>query len=58
MSRTRWGKRRRLGDGVRVLGVFLITGGLLIILRLFPIWLLWGLAAATLIVAGVLLLVS
>jgi hypothetical protein len=60
MMRRRFVRRRghRGGDSQRVLGIMLIAGGLIILWRLLPVWLLWALAATLLIGLGLVLTIG
>ena len=48
--------KRPGGEGARFLGALLLVCGLIILFRLLPVWLLWGIAALLLVGLGVFLL--
>lgn len=59
MRRSLWKKRGRAdGGGMRFIGALLVGVGLIILWRLLPVWLLWGLAAAVLVAIGLALVLG
>jgi hypothetical protein len=57
-SFTRRRGRRGNDSSLRILGILLIAGGLIILWRLLPFWLLWALLAMLLIGAGLVLAIG
>ncbi|MGI6343656.1 MAG: hypothetical protein ACOX18_01125 [Bacillota bacterium] len=55
MRRPRQRRRHTVTDANRWIGLILMAGGLIIILKLLPSWLLWGLAGLALLASGVFL---
>lgn len=56
MRQSPWRRRgRQRSDAARLVGALLAAGGLVILWRLLPVWLLWGLVAAVLVAIGLVL---
>jgi len=56
MRQSPWRRRgRQRSDAARLVGALLAAGGLIILWRLLPVWLLWGLVAAVLVAIGLVL---
>ncbi len=56
MRQSPWRRRgRQRSDAVRLVGALLAAGGMIILWRLLPVWLLWGLVAAVLVAIGLVL---